>query len=167
MSISSKNLVATFSKASSGHSVNQSIVQQFTREGNILKNVNKQLKDVNNFEKLWCFASKVHLPTKKCEKNAICHHIKIAFFIKNAGKMSSLYLHLIFIKFQVWKRGTLLYLENRFFKPLKSHQKSFIQKFTFAERHPFRGAPLLNSSKWNFILPLGAVLHLVNCTFSP
>ena len=37
MSISSKNFVATFSNASPGHSVNQSIVQQLTNEGNILK----------------------------------------------------------------------------------------------------------------------------------
>ena len=37
MSMSSKNFVATFSKASAGHSVNQSNVQQFTKDGNILE----------------------------------------------------------------------------------------------------------------------------------
>ena len=36
MSISSRNLEATFSRASSGHSVNQSMAQQLMRLGNIL-----------------------------------------------------------------------------------------------------------------------------------
>ncbi len=33
---SSRNFVATFSSASLGHSVNQSMVQELTKEGNIL-----------------------------------------------------------------------------------------------------------------------------------
>ena len=48
ISISSKNFVATFSKASSGHSVNQSIVQQFIKDGNILQS---KVKVGNSFFK--------------------------------------------------------------------------------------------------------------------